>query len=180
MLEISLLPFHHSVMSDSLWPHRLQHTRAPLSFGISWSLLKFMRTESVTPSNHLICRRSLLLQPSIFPGIRGDLMGVNVSLRTPIRGQRSGPQVPPAPFSCSCEREQVGPSLSLIADLSPEAVLLEAESLKISASGVSAPLRSGFRGLLGSCSPPAPGRGRWPGRRPVLYWEPVQGVTCWF
>ena len=42
----------------------------PLSFLISWSLLKFMSTESVMPSNHLILCRPLLLSPSIFPSIR--------------------------------------------------------------------------------------------------------------
>ena len=39
------------------------------SFTISWSLLKFMSIESVTPSNHLILCRPLLLLPSIFPSI---------------------------------------------------------------------------------------------------------------
>ena len=36
-----LLLFTHSLMSDSLWPHRLQHARLPLSFTISgaWSNL---------------------------------------------------------------------------------------------------------------------------------------------
>ena len=40
------------------------------AFIISWSLLKFMSTESVMPSNHLILCRPLLLLPSIFPSIR--------------------------------------------------------------------------------------------------------------
>ena len=40
---------------------------APLSFTISWSLLKFMSIESVMPSNHLILCHPLLLLPSIFP-----------------------------------------------------------------------------------------------------------------
>ena len=35
-----------------------------------WSLLKLMSIESMTPSNHLILCRSLLLLPSIFPSIR--------------------------------------------------------------------------------------------------------------
>ena len=43
---------------------------APLSFSTAWSLLKFMSTESVMPSNHLILCRPLLLPPSIFPSIR--------------------------------------------------------------------------------------------------------------
>ena len=42
----------------------------PLSFTISWSLLRFMSTELVMISNHLILCHSLLLLPSIFPSIR--------------------------------------------------------------------------------------------------------------
>ena len=41
-----------------------------LSITNSWSLLKFMFTESVMPSNHLILYSPLLLPPSIFPSIR--------------------------------------------------------------------------------------------------------------
>ena len=44
--------------------------QAPLSFTISWNLLKLMSIESVMPSNHLILCRLLLLLPSIFPSIR--------------------------------------------------------------------------------------------------------------
>ena len=40
--------------------------QAPLSFTISWSLLKLMSTESVMPSNHLIPCHPLLLLPSSF------------------------------------------------------------------------------------------------------------------
>ena len=49
-----LLLFSCWVVSDSLWPHELQHTRLPLSFPISWSLLRFMSVELVVLSNHLI------------------------------------------------------------------------------------------------------------------------------
>ena len=45
-------------------------TQASLSFSISWSLLRFMSTESVMPSNHLILFCPLLLLPSIFPSFR--------------------------------------------------------------------------------------------------------------
>ena len=48
------------------WAAALQ---ASLSFTISWSLLKLMSIESVTPSNHLILCHPLLLPPSIFPSI---------------------------------------------------------------------------------------------------------------
>ena len=44
--------------------------QAPLSFTISWSLLRFISIESVMPSNHLILCHPLLLLPSIFPRIR--------------------------------------------------------------------------------------------------------------
>ena len=58
-------------MSDSLWPHRLQHTRlfCP-SFTVSWSLLKLMSTESGMSSNYLIFCCLLLLTPTIFPSIK--------------------------------------------------------------------------------------------------------------
>ena len=44
--------------------------QAFLSFIMSQSLLRFMSTESVIPSNHLILCHPLLLPPSIFPIIR--------------------------------------------------------------------------------------------------------------
>ena len=44
--------------------------QASLSITNSQSLLKFMSTESVMPSNHLILCRPFLLLPSIFPSIR--------------------------------------------------------------------------------------------------------------
>ena len=58
---ISSVQFSHSVVSSSLWHHRLQNTR---------SLLRFISTESVMPSNHLILCRPLVLLPSVFPSIR--------------------------------------------------------------------------------------------------------------
>ena len=48
----------------------LQHTRLPLSFSNSQSLLKLMSIESAMPSNHVILCCPLLLLPSIFPSIR--------------------------------------------------------------------------------------------------------------
>ena len=54
-------------MSDFLQPHGRQ---APLSSTVSRSLFKFMSTEWVMPSNHLILCHPLLLPPSIFPSIR--------------------------------------------------------------------------------------------------------------
>ena len=49
--------------------HRLQQARIP-SFTISQSLLKFMSTELVMPSNHLILCCPILLLPSIFPSTK--------------------------------------------------------------------------------------------------------------
>ena len=50
------------------WNAALQ---ASLSISNSWSLLKLMSIESVTPTiHHLILRRPLLLPPSMFPSIR--------------------------------------------------------------------------------------------------------------
>ena len=60
--------FSHSVISDSLQPHGLQHTRPP---GPSLTpRVKLMSIESVMPSNHLILCGPLLLLPSILPSIR--------------------------------------------------------------------------------------------------------------
>ena len=69
-LLVLLLLFSRSVMSDSLQLHGLPHARLPLSFTISWSLLKLMSTESVMQSNHLIFCCPLLLLPSTFPSIK--------------------------------------------------------------------------------------------------------------
>ena len=84
---ILLSLFSCQVVSDCLWPHRLQQARFPchspswtsahqtsLSFTISWSLLKLMAIVSVMPSNHLILCCPLLLPPSIFHSIRVFLM----------------------------------------------------------------------------------------------------------
>ena len=49
------------------WPAAYQ---APLSYTVSWSLLRFMSSEPVMLSNHLFLYFPLLLLPSIFPGIR--------------------------------------------------------------------------------------------------------------
>ena len=55
--------FSHSVQTNSLWPHGLDHTRLPCLVTNFWSLLKLMSIEPVMPSNHF-------LLPSIFPSIR--------------------------------------------------------------------------------------------------------------
>ena len=63
---------------DIILPTSVQHFatswtaagQASLSITNSWSLLKLMSIESVTPSNHLILCCPLLLLPSIFPSVR--------------------------------------------------------------------------------------------------------------
>ena len=64
-MSFSSVQFSHSVMSDSLHPHGLQHTWL-LS---SQNLLKLMSIESAMLSNDLILCHPLLLLLSIFPSI---------------------------------------------------------------------------------------------------------------
>ena len=66
------LLFSHSVVSDSLRLHELQHSGSALFhfFTVSWSLFKLMSIESIMTSNHLILCHPLHLLPSIFPIIR--------------------------------------------------------------------------------------------------------------
>ena len=58
--------FSCSVVSNSLQPRGLQHTRLPCLITNFWSLFKLMSITSVVPSNHLILSHPLLLPPSIF------------------------------------------------------------------------------------------------------------------
>ena len=73
-MELSLgfsgpwLLFSRSVVSDSLRPHGLQHTRLPCP-SPSPRLCRLMSIESVMPSNHLILCHPLLLLLSIFPSM---------------------------------------------------------------------------------------------------------------
>ena len=68
-------------MSDSVTPHIAAHL-APLSFTVSWSLLKLMSIESVMPSNHLmLC--PLLFLPSILPSIRVFSSDLALHIRWP-------------------------------------------------------------------------------------------------
>ena len=64
-----MLLLSHSVMSDSLRSHELQHTRLPCSSPTP-KLLKFMFNKLVMPSNHIILCRPLLLPLSILCSIR--------------------------------------------------------------------------------------------------------------
>ena len=69
-VQFSSVQFSRSVMSNSLRPCGLQHTRLPSSITNFWTLLKLMSIEMVRISNHLILCRPLLLLSSIFPSIR--------------------------------------------------------------------------------------------------------------
>ena len=62
--------FSHSVVSDSLRPHRLQARQASLSITNSQNLYKLTSIKSAMSPNHLILFHPLLLLPSIFPSIR--------------------------------------------------------------------------------------------------------------
>ena len=69
VLSFSSVRFIHSVVSDSLRPHELQHTGSPCPHQL-WSSPKHVCFESVIPSSHLILCRSLLLLPPIPPSLR--------------------------------------------------------------------------------------------------------------
>ena len=62
--------FSRSVVSDSLQPHELQHTRLPCPSTTSGACSNSMSIESVMPSDHPILCHPLLLLPSILPSIR--------------------------------------------------------------------------------------------------------------
>ena len=67
---LSSVQFSRSVVSDSLRPHRLQHSRRPCLSPTPRACSKLMSIELVMPSNHLLLCHPLLLLPSIFPSIR--------------------------------------------------------------------------------------------------------------
>ena len=69
MTSVSSVQFSHSVVSNSSWPHGLQHTGPPCPSN-SQNLLKLMAIESVIPSYRLILCHPLLLLLSTFPSIR--------------------------------------------------------------------------------------------------------------
>ena len=72
-VDVSLLSsvqFSDSVMSDSLQPHVLQHTRPPCPSPSPRACSNSCPLTRVMPSNHRILCHPLLLLPSIFPSIR--------------------------------------------------------------------------------------------------------------
>ena len=62
--------FSHLVVSDSLQPHGLQHTRLPCPLPTPRTYSNSCPLSRVMTSNHLILCQPLLLLPSIFPSIR--------------------------------------------------------------------------------------------------------------
>ena len=68
--SLQFTKFSHSVVSDSLWPHELQHTRPPCPSPTPRVHPNPCPIESVMPSNLLFLCHPLLLPPSIFPSIR--------------------------------------------------------------------------------------------------------------
>ena len=68
--QFSAVEFSCSVLSDSLWPHGLQHTRPPCPSPTPRACSNSLSIKSVMPSNYLILCHPLLLLPSIFPSIR--------------------------------------------------------------------------------------------------------------
>ena len=65
----SSVQFSHSVVSDSLWPHELQHARPPCPSPTP-GVYSNSRLKSVMPFSHLILCHPLLLLPPIPPSIR--------------------------------------------------------------------------------------------------------------
>ena len=65
---MSSVQFSCSVMSNSIWPNGLQHTRPPCPSPTPGAYSNSIM--SVMPFNHLILCCPLLLLPSIFPSIR--------------------------------------------------------------------------------------------------------------
>ena len=62
--------FSHSVVSDSLRPHGLQHARLPYPSLVPGACSNSCPLELMVPSNHLILCHPLLFLPSILRSIR--------------------------------------------------------------------------------------------------------------
>ena len=65
--KISSVQFTHSVMSNTLRLHGLQHARLPCSSPTARACSNSMSIELVMPPSHLILCHPLLLLPSIIP-----------------------------------------------------------------------------------------------------------------
>ena len=68
--ETCPVQFSRSDVSDSLWPHGLQHSRLPCPSPTPKACSNSCPSSRTISSNHLILCCLLLLLPSIFPSIR--------------------------------------------------------------------------------------------------------------
>ena len=80
---VFLSQFSHSVMSNSLRPHKLQHARPPCPSPTPGVHSDSRPIESVMSSSHLILCRPLLLLPPIPPSIRGFSNESTLCMRWP-------------------------------------------------------------------------------------------------
>ena len=69
MIVVVVVLWYLSCVWLFVTPWTAEH-QVSLSFTVSWSLLRFMSTELVMLSNHLVLCYPLLLLPSVFPSIR--------------------------------------------------------------------------------------------------------------
>ena len=69
-MEMLLFLLSCSVVSDSLWPHRLQHARLPCPSLFPRACSNSCPLSQWWTSNHLILYHPLPVLPSIFPSIR--------------------------------------------------------------------------------------------------------------
>ena len=91
----SVSQFSHSVLSDFLWPHGLEHTRLPCPSPTPRTCSKsLMSIESVMPSNHHILCCPLLL-PSVFSSIRVFSIELVLLIRWPNIGVSASASVLP-------------------------------------------------------------------------------------
>ena len=84
------------------WPFVTPWTAACLaflSFTVSWSLLKLMSIESVTPSNQLIRCHPLLLLPSAFPALERRLLKQGHGMNRDLDGKKISVFPPSLKFS---------------------------------------------------------------------------------
>ena len=82
-IGFSSVQFSCSVMSNSLWPHGLQHTRPPCPSPTPRVHSNSSPLSPVMPSSHLILCRPLLLLPPIPPSIRVFFNESTLSMRWP-------------------------------------------------------------------------------------------------
>ena len=81
--QFSLVQFSCSVVSDSLWPHGLQHIRLPCPSPTPGAYSNSCPSSWWCPSNHLILCHPLLLLPSIPPSIRVFSNELTLHMRWP-------------------------------------------------------------------------------------------------